>query len=122
MHRRSFLSAILVGATAPAIVRASSLMPLWVPKQEIVTTGYLQLADNYADNLAKSMAATKDYYIERINFGLAPFKQEGQFILRDTAPDMEPGERLIWPFQPDEAVVPPGWELHEHNTVLVMPR
>ena len=39
MQRRSFLAGILAGATAPAIVRASSLMKIWVPPQEIVRLG-----------------------------------------------------------------------------------
>jgi hypothetical protein len=34
--RRGFLSAILAGACAPAIVKASSLMPIYVPNQKIV--------------------------------------------------------------------------------------
>ncbi len=34
--RRGFLSAILIGATAPAIVKASSLMPIFVPRIEII--------------------------------------------------------------------------------------
>jgi hypothetical protein len=36
MQRRSFLAGMLAVAAAPAIVRASSLMPLWVPKKEII--------------------------------------------------------------------------------------
>jgi Concanavalin A-like lectin/glucanases superfamily len=35
--RRGFLKAILAAAVAPAIVRAESLMPIYVPKQEIFT-------------------------------------------------------------------------------------
>lgn len=32
MQRRSFLSGIIAAAAAPAIVKAGSLMPIWVPK------------------------------------------------------------------------------------------
>lgn len=32
ISRRLFLGGMLAGTAAPAIVRASSLMPLWVPK------------------------------------------------------------------------------------------
>ena len=35
-NRRSFLASILVGCSAPAIVRASSLMNIVVPKQDII--------------------------------------------------------------------------------------
>lgn len=34
MNRRSFLAAILAASAAPAIVRASSLMPLWTPRED----------------------------------------------------------------------------------------
>ena len=37
MQRRSFLAGIFAGAAAPAIVRASSLMKIWVPPQEVLT-------------------------------------------------------------------------------------
>lgn len=36
MNRRGFLGAMLAAAAAPAIVRASSLMPIYVPPQEIL--------------------------------------------------------------------------------------
>lgn len=39
MQRRSFLAGMLAAAAAPAIIRASSLMPVWVPKKEIVHNG-----------------------------------------------------------------------------------
>ncbi len=32
VNRRAFLGAILAAGIAPAIVRASSIMPLWVPR------------------------------------------------------------------------------------------
>ncbi len=43
MKRRSFLAGLIVAASAPAIVRASSMMPLWVPKKEIVLEGIAPL-------------------------------------------------------------------------------
>lgn len=39
LERRSFLRAMLAAAAAPAIVRAESLMPLWVPKPQPIFTG-----------------------------------------------------------------------------------
>lgn len=36
IQRRSFLGSILALAAAPSIVRASSLMPLWVPPKAII--------------------------------------------------------------------------------------
>lgn len=35
LTRRLFLGGMLAGTAAPAIVRASSLMPIWVPKQDL---------------------------------------------------------------------------------------
>ena len=35
MNRRGFLASCLIASAAPAIVRAESLMKLWVPPQEI---------------------------------------------------------------------------------------
>ena len=37
MNRRGFLGAMLAAGTAPALVRAESLMKLWVPPQELVS-------------------------------------------------------------------------------------
>lgn len=39
--RRGFLGTILAAAAAPAIVRASSLMPIYVPKPRLLYTGEL---------------------------------------------------------------------------------
>ena len=35
MQRRSLLSAILLSSVAPAIVRAESIAPIWVPKRQL---------------------------------------------------------------------------------------
>ena len=40
--RRGFLTGILALGAAPAIVRAESLMRLWVPPQELVTLDMLR--------------------------------------------------------------------------------
>lgn len=40
MKRRDFLKAMVAAAVAPAIVRAESLMPIWVPSQEIIVPNY----------------------------------------------------------------------------------
>jgi len=36
MNRRSFLKAILIASTAPAVVKADSLMNIYVPKKDII--------------------------------------------------------------------------------------
>lgn len=41
MNRRGFLASILALGAAPAIVRAGSLMQLWVPRQQIFGIGRL---------------------------------------------------------------------------------
>jgi len=41
VQRGSFLAGILAGAAAPAIVRASSLMKIWVPPRGIARVGDL---------------------------------------------------------------------------------
>lgn len=39
--RRGFLARILAAAAAPAFVKSTSLMPLWVPRDEIVLPEWL---------------------------------------------------------------------------------
>lgn len=39
MTRRSFIWSVLAAGAAPAYVRASSLMPLWVPRTDLVLPG-----------------------------------------------------------------------------------
>jgi hypothetical protein len=66
--RRGFLGLILASAAAPAIVRASSLMPIVVPKPELVVPGWLYTHSHddfmdpspYALALAASIRETKD--------------------------------------------------------------
>ena len=48
--RRLFLGGLLASATAPAIVRASSLMPLWVPKPSMDPFGERGFIRNPAFN------------------------------------------------------------------------
>jgi hypothetical protein len=56
LTRRLFLGGLLVGTAAPAIVRASSLMPIWVPKLDTVSG--LQMLMNahrsYSEQMVKS--------------------------------------------------------------------
>jgi hypothetical protein len=40
--RRGFLAAMLAASAAPAIVSASSLMPIYVPRREILTPDMLR--------------------------------------------------------------------------------
>lgn len=62
MNRRGFLSAMLAAGTAPAIVKASSLMPLWVPRAnpyEIVVT-----ADTITAN--ELIMTVEEYYLRYV--------------------------------------------------------
>jgi hypothetical protein len=36
MDRRGFLRGVLAAGMAPAIVRAGSIMPIWVPKDDLI--------------------------------------------------------------------------------------
>lgn len=51
MNRRGFIKTILVAASAPAMVRASSLMPIYVPKfitpPELIVPGYIMAMSGY---------------------------------------------------------------------------
>jgi hypothetical protein len=63
LHRRGFLSAILLAGTAPAIVRASSLMKIIVPEQAIILPS--KLSSLSADFDGDSYALAGSDWIER---------------------------------------------------------
>lgn len=74
-NRRGFLWAMFAAAAAPAIVRAESLMKIYVPPQEILlpTSGifnaeakYVDLSENYGRNMANSTILTRQQIIERM--------------------------------------------------------
>ena len=77
-NRRGFLGAMFAAAAAPAIVRAESLMKIYVPPQEMVFTPnlasgvlvegdyYDALSGRYTRNLAKSTILTRQQIIERM--------------------------------------------------------
>jgi len=77
-NRRGFLGAMFAAAAAPAIVRAESLMKIYVPPQEMVFTPnlasgvlvegdyYDALSGRYTRNLAKSIILTRQQIIERM--------------------------------------------------------
>jgi len=71
MNRRGFLGSIIAVASAPAIVRASSLMPgkVWTPQTFKATERF---GRSYVDP-----AFFED------GFGMAPLKQEGSMVLFD---------------------------------------
>jgi hypothetical protein len=54
--RRGFLTGMLALGAAPAIVRAASLMPIWVPPQELMIGRYEGF------NFYKTVAIPDDYY------------------------------------------------------------
>lgn len=53
--RRGFIGAMLAGAMAPAIVKASSLMPIYVPK--VILPSYMTLHGNGIHDDTAAMAA-----------------------------------------------------------------
>ena len=74
-NRRGFLGAMFAAAAAPAIVRAESLMKIYVPPQEILlpTSGifnaeakYVDLSENYGRNMAKSTILTRQQLLEEL--------------------------------------------------------
>jgi len=72
LKRRGFLAAMLAAAAAPAVVRASSLMPIFVPRPALVFPATYEwravgenlheiiTADAYCYALAKALRETKD--------------------------------------------------------------
>jgi hypothetical protein len=62
--RRGFLGAILAAAAAPAIVRAESLMKIYVPSQELA---YETLAHRQAVAMGKAMQQTKAHILYDAN-------------------------------------------------------
>ncbi len=72
--RRLFLGGILASATAPAIVRASSLMPIWVPPApRVLSIGELwsaQLASKFYDSAVFGENVSCAYETEAWRFGV----------------------------------------------------
>ncbi len=68
MQKRGFLKLILASAAAPAIIKADSLMKIWVPPQKIqVVGGYMtatMVARQSLEMLAKNMAFMSDIHRE----------------------------------------------------------
>lgn len=78
-NRRGFLGSIFAAAAAPAIVRAESLMKIYVPPQEILL---LEAGQGYARALAKSMHQTKERVIEQLAYDANTFTySDGSTIL-----------------------------------------
>jgi len=68
MNRRGFLAAMLAAGSAPAIVKAESLMKIVVPKREILrVTGVdmYSVAKRYADNRMKRSNVFNDWAVDR---------------------------------------------------------
>ena len=69
-NRRGFLGSIFAAAAAPAIVRAESLMKIYVPPQGIITDVQLEealyqnLSAGYSRNMAKSSILTRQQVID----------------------------------------------------------
>ena len=76
--RRGFLGAMFAAAAAPAIVRAESLMKIYVPPQEMVFTPnlasgvlvegdyYDALSGRYTRNMAKSSILTRQQLLDEL--------------------------------------------------------
>ena len=64
MNRRGFLGSILALGAAPAIVRAESLMTLWVPSQEVVELDYIAALERSIAIASRSLcdAIDRDVY------------------------------------------------------------
>jgi hypothetical protein len=62
--RRGFLGAILAAAAAPAIVRAESLMKIYVPQQELA---YETLAYRQAAAMGRAMQQTQAQIVYDVN-------------------------------------------------------
>jgi len=69
--RRGFLGAMLAAAMAPAIVRAESLMKIYVPPQEILLPTledalYNDLSARYSHSLTKSCILTRQQILNKL--------------------------------------------------------
>jgi hypothetical protein len=53
--RRSLIAGVLSFAAAPAIVKPASLMPLWVPKAEVLTDPWTVFVDLQLKMLARDL-------------------------------------------------------------------
>lgn len=83
--RRGFLGAILAAAAAPAIIKAGSLMPIYVPKPEILTLW----GDGIHDDTAALRALIGGKSVTRAGQLLDPaagmiFLPTGSYVLSDT--------------------------------------
>lgn len=58
--RRNFLKTMLAACAAPAIVKASSLMPIFVPKQELVYPEF-KIVESVTGRLGTSFAHMDEY-------------------------------------------------------------
>lgn len=71
-NRRGFFGSMLAAAMAPAIVRAESLMKIYVPPQDIITDVQLEealyqnLSAGYSRNSAKSSILTRQQLIDEL--------------------------------------------------------
>jgi hypothetical protein len=69
--RRGFLGAMFAAAAAPAIVRAESLMKIYVPPQEILLPTledaiYNDLTARYSHSLTKSCLLTRQQILNKL--------------------------------------------------------
>lgn len=94
MNRRGFLSGILAGTAAPAVVRSESLMRLWVPPQRVWHTGGIAVPFRYRSDpfllqqfFEPIEAATKTIimFVKHDDFLLAPSIQ-AQILKRTDLP------------------------------------
>lgn len=71
-NRRGFFGSMLAAAMAPAIVRAESLMKIYVPPQDIITDVQLEealyqnLSAGYSRNLAKASILTRQQLLDEL--------------------------------------------------------
>jgi hypothetical protein len=70
-NRRGFLGSMFAAAMAPAIVRAESLMKIYVPPQEILLPAmedalYNDLSARYSHSLTKSCLLTRQQILNKL--------------------------------------------------------
>ena len=89
MNRRSFITGCIAASTAPAFVKADSLMGLWIPKDAFVLT-----VDMQEDIMRSMLMAASEHIIDCYNsaflerFGLELVKSPSE-IAYDVASDYE---------------------------------
>ena len=93
MNRRNFFKAMLAAASAPAIVKADSLMKIWVPPEKKIVT--LPSSGTFETVCSWTPEEMPNYYASVIgemvidSKGKIYFFKQGEFILYDELENYE---------------------------------